>query len=94
MAESITTPSPRPESSNSNPGKLEIIDLLLKTLREFDLAYHPSMGIYISLTQNKGISQDLFFRAVELKQAVENFDEALHREIKVLCSNEHSQEER
>ena len=87
MAESITTPPPSPECSNPNPGKLEIIDLLLKTLREFDLVYHANLNIYRFLTQQKGISQDLFFRAVELNQAIQNFDEALHSEIKALCSN-------
>ena len=87
MAESITTPPPRPESSNPNPGKLEMIDLLLKTLREFDLVYHANLRIYDSLKNQKGISQDLFFRAVELNQMVENFEETLNSEIKVLCSN-------
>ena len=87
MAESITTPPPRPECSNPNPGKLEVIDLLLKTLREFDLAYHANLRIYSSLKNQKGISQDLFFRAVELNQVVENFEEALNSEIKAICSN-------
>lgn len=87
MTEPIKTNASSPESSNPNPGKLDLIDLLLKTLREFDLSYHPSLRIYTSLTQEHGISQNLLFRAVELKQAVENFDEALHSEIKALCSN-------
>ena len=87
MSENIKEDLLRPESSNPHPGKLDLIDLLLKTLREFDLAYHPSLNIYSSMTKECGISQDLFFRAVELKQAMENFDEALHAEIKSLCSN-------
>lgn len=87
MSDNIKEDLLRPESSNSHPGKLDLIDLLLKTLREFDLAYHPSLNIYSSMTKESGISQDLFFRAVELKQAMENFDEALHAEIKSLCSN-------
>ena len=87
MAESITTPPPRPECSNPNPGKLEVIDFLLKTLREFDLVYHANLRIYASLKNQKGISQDLFFRAVELNQMVGNFEETLNSEIKALCSN-------
>ena len=87
MPESTKTPPSRPDCSNSHPGKLEIIDLLLTTLREFDLAYHSNFRIYTSLKNQKGISQDLFFRAVELNQAVENFEEALNSEIKALCSN-------
>ena len=87
MSESITAPPIRPESSKPHPGKLDLINLLLKTLREFDLAYHPSLNIYTSMTKESGISQDLFFRAIELKQAMENFDEALHSEIKSLCTN-------
>ena len=87
MAESITTPPPRPECSNPNPGKLEVIDFLLKTLREFDPAYHSNLRVYTSLKDQKGISQDLFFRAVELNQAIQNFEETLNSEIKVLCSN-------
>ncbi len=87
MSDNIKEDLLRPESSNPNPVKLDLIDFLLKTLREFDLAYHPSLSIYSSMTQQRGISQDLSFRAIELKQAVENFDEALHSEIKSFCSN-------
>ena len=87
MSDNIKEGELRPESSNPKPGKLDLIDLLLKTLREFDLAYHPSLNIYSSMTQQRGISEELSFRAIELKQAIENFDEALHSEIKSLCSN-------
>lgn len=71
------------EKSNSCPesSNLNLIATLLKLNAVSDQVFHQSMDIYITLLKTAGVSRLLLRSAEELKNAVENFDDAIHSEI-------------